>query len=106
MTEKSLKIGSQPTDHATTPRFLGQIGNVKTLGKGGGGLVRAKVGADGPGRSREETTEREPWLRVGTPSDGDISHVTQVRSLRQREPVSLGVESFTSILHVYSRIAT
>lgn len=78
MTEKSLRTGQHPAESASTPRFLGQIGNVKTSGKGGGGLVRTKVGADGPRRSGEKATEREPWLRVGTPSDGDISHVTQV----------------------------
>lgn len=78
MTEKSQRTDQHPADSASTPRFLGQIGNVKTSGRGGGGLARTKVGADGPRRSREEAAEREPWLRVGTPSDGDISHVTQV----------------------------
>lgn len=79
MTEKSPRTGHHTTDRTSTPRFLGQIGNVKTAGRGGGGLLRAKDGVDGPRRSKEEATEREPWLRVGTPSDGDISHVTQVR---------------------------
>lgn len=79
MAEKSRRADHPPADRASTPRFLGHIGHVKTLGRGGGAGVRAKVDADGPRRSKEEATGREPWLRVGTPSDGDISHVTQVQ---------------------------
>ena len=86
MTEKFGRTNQPRTDSPSTPRFLGQIGNVKTLRSGGGGLVRTEVGADGPGRSREDATEREPWRRVGTISDGDISHVTQVWLLLQGDP--------------------
>ncbi len=77
--ETSATTGANPSPgHASEPRFRERIGNLKTVGKGEGGLLQAKAGADGSSGGTNKAVESEPWLRVGTPSEGDINHVAQV----------------------------
>lgn len=69
------------------PRFLGTIGNLKTKGQPAstisneGNVLGEKVAGDEiqTGGRYDESSESEPWLRVGAPSaDTEITHMAQV----------------------------
>lgn len=75
-TEKSRQKDHPPRPgEASTPRFLGKIGNVKPNGEDS--VLEKNDGSRGL-RTKDEAIERTPWLRVGQPSKGDINHVAQV----------------------------
>lgn len=77
MMETSSQKGHRPRQgEASTPRFLGKIGNVKAAGEGN--VLEKNADSHGSRTTKVEETEREPWLRVGLPYEGDINHVAQV----------------------------
>lgn len=76
MTARSPQKGHHPgPGQGSTPHFLEKIGNVKTAHDG---IVLEKNAGSNGSRTKDEATERAPWLRVGLPSAGGINHVTQV----------------------------
>lgn len=88
--ETSATTGANPSPgHAPEPRFREHIGNVKTAVKGEGGLRQAKASADGSSGGTNKAVESEPWLRVGTPSEGDLNHVAQVQQPNLESKTSL-----------------
>lgn len=76
--EKSAKTSDGPSPGPAAPRFREHIGKLKAAIKSEGGLLKAKAGVEASRGETNKAVESEPWLRVGTPSEGDINHVAQV----------------------------